>query len=50
MPAMFPPITNIKEACDKNLKALVHQYIARFWYPSRLVIQPCEVKKFSRYD
>ncbi|KAL2334278.1 hypothetical protein Fmac_015491 [Flemingia macrophylla] len=28
--------TNIREACDKEATARVHQYIARFWYQAGL--------------
>ena len=38
---------NIKEACDKNLKALVHQYIARFWYQASLSFYLVKLKSFQ---
>ena len=39
--------TNIKEACDKNLKASVHQYIARFWYQAGLSFNLMKLKSFQ---
>jgi len=38
---------NIKEACDKNLKASVHQYIARFWYQAGLSFNFMKLKSFQ---
>ena len=38
---------NIKEACDKNLKASVHQYIARFWYQVGLSFYLVKLKSFQ---
>ncbi|XP_027927787.1 uncharacterized protein LOC114184671 [Vigna unguiculata] len=38
---------NIKEACDKNLKASVHQYIARFWYQAGLSFNLVKLKSFQ---
>ena len=39
--------TNIKEACDKNLKASIHQYIARFWYQAGLSFNFVRLKSFQ---
>ncbi|XP_027905788.1 uncharacterized protein LOC114165342 [Vigna unguiculata] len=38
---------NVKEACDKNLKASVHQYIARFWYQAGLSFNLVKLKSFQ---
>jgi len=38
---------NNKEACDKNLKASVHQYIARFWYQAGLSFNLVKLKSFQ---
>jgi len=38
---------NIKEACDKNLKASIHQYIARFWYQAGLSFNLVKLKSFQ---
>jgi len=40
---------NIKEACDK-FKGLGSSIYCSILVPSMLVIQPCEIEKFSRYD
>ena len=38
---------NIKEACDKNLKASIHQYIAPFWYQADLSFNLVNLKSFQ---
>ena len=38
---------NIKELCDKNLKAYVHQYIARFWYQADLLFNLVKLNSFQ---
>jgi len=38
---------NIKETCDKNLKATVHQYITRFWYQGGLSFNLVKLKSFQ---
>jgi len=38
---------NIKEACDKNVKASIHQYIARFWYQAGLSFNLVKLKSFQ---
>lgn len=38
---------NIEEACDKNLKALVHQYITRLLYQASLSFILVELKSFQ---
>lgn len=38
---------NIKEACDKNLKASLYQYIARFWYQAGLSFNLVRLKSFQ---
>jgi len=38
---------NIKEASDKNLKASIHQYIARFWYQAGLSFNLVKLKSFQ---
>jgi len=38
---------SIKETCDKNLKASVHQYIARFWYQAGLSFNLVRLKSFQ---
>ena len=38
---------NIKELCDKTLKADVHQYIARFWYQAGLSFNLVKLNSFQ---
>jgi len=38
---------NIEEACDKNLKASVHQYIAQFGYQADLSFNLVSLKSFQ---
>ncbi|XP_027357050.1 uncharacterized protein LOC113866362 [Abrus precatorius] len=39
--------TNIRERCDKEAKARVHQYIARFWYQAGLSFNLIKMKSFQ---
>lgn len=38
---------NIREACVKEAKARVHQYIARFWYQAGLSFNLIKLKSFQ---
>jgi len=38
--------TSIKDACNKELTAKVHQYIARFWYQARLSFNMIKLDNF----
>ncbi|KAJ1425603.1 Zinc finger, BED-type [Sesbania bispinosa] len=39
--------TSIREACDKEAKARVHRYIARFWYQAGLSFNLIKMKSFQ---